>query len=93
MLYQSAGYNKLNVLRGLLEEGANTELTEPEYGDVPLHAAAAMGFGNVIDELHAYGADVNPLNKKGMTPLYLAAFSGRANMVKRLLTKGAIPDL
>eukprot|EP00808_Paulinella_micropora_P015827 g3251.t1 len=76
------------VLQGALMERA---LAPPVF----------RGFKQVVIDLVAQGADINkatlevdgPLLLVGVTPLLLAAFIGRADMVQQLLTLGANPSI
>lgn len=48
-----------------------------------------MGQTEIVDILLANGADVKSKDKNDETALMAAAFSGRADIVKRLIASGA----
>ena len=60
-------------------------------GTTALHRA--VGAGDVVkaESLIRAGADVNAVNRYGVTPLSLAAADGNARLVGALLTSGAVP--
>ena len=61
-------------------------------GRTALAWAAARGDERSTVTLLAHGADPNAVDATGITPLYLAANSGRAGCVRLLLEAGALPD-
>jgi ankyrin repeat protein len=54
-----------------------------------LHEAVDLKYREAIEALTVAGADVNARNNKGETPLYAAIRSGRKDIAKLLITKGA----
>ena len=54
-----------------------------------LHWAAHSGHDELCEALCKEGADVNVQTKTGDTPLHLAVFKGKANVVKVLLAHNA----
>lgn len=54
-----------------------------------LHHAAARGATGVIDEMLAYGSDIDERTAQGLTPLALAARRGQIEAVDHLLTHNA----
>lgn len=71
-----------SLVRLLVELGA-----DPTLG---LHHAASA---EQIDLLVELGAEINRLDSEGSTPLLAAVQQGRADVAKRLLSKGADPSL
>lgn len=66
--------------------------TEPERV-AALRLAAGNQRLDVIDQLVAAGTPVDGLDERGSTALHEAAFYGRAASVRRLLERGADPNL
>ncbi len=64
---------------------------EPEKNNkVPLLAAVAYGYKNIVSFLIDQGADVNMMHKgKGISPLGLASILGDRSMAALLIKKGA----
>jgi len=55
----------------------------------PLHYAADYGQTDVLDYLLSKGADVNTVDKHGITPILAAIWEGHTACVRLLLDKGA----
>ena len=55
------------------------------HGYTPLHMAAALNLTAISGRLLAGGALVDPLDKKGRSPLLLAARAGHVDSVQLLL--------
>jgi outer membrane protein assembly factor BamB len=60
--------------------------------ETELHTAARLGELGRVKALVAAGAEVDPANRYGSTPLALAAANGRLEVVRYLLSAGADPD-
>ncbi|KAE8739117.1 hypothetical protein FOCC_FOCC015387, partial [Frankliniella occidentalis] len=74
------------VVQFLLQErGADTEVRSSELLRTALHEAAASGNEDAVRLLLAGHADVLAAEKRGMTPLLLAAARGRAGVISALL--------
>ncbi|XP_052126555.1 uncharacterized protein LOC113212091 isoform X3 [Frankliniella occidentalis] len=74
------------VVQFLLQErGADTEVRSSELLRTALHEAAASGNEDAVRLLLAGHADVLAADKRGMTPLLLAAARGRAGVISALL--------
>ena len=59
-----------------------------------LARAVMSGSVEAVERLIKQGnVDLNRTDKKGRTPLYLAAFNGQATLLKFLLTAGADPNI
>jgi ankyrin repeat protein len=71
--------------------GALTPETSQEDRIAALRIAAAHGRLDVIDQLIAASTPVDGLDRDGSTALHEAAFSGRPDSVRQLLTHGADP--
>lgn len=91
-----AGEAKWAVQNGDLEK-LQQHLAEPGFdinadvgmGRALIHCAADYGQCEVIELLLAKGANVNALDKHGITPLLNAIFEGHTKAVKVLIAKGA----
>ena len=62
-----------------------------EAGWTLLHVAADRGYGAVVRELLARGANVDILDEMGLSPLFYAVVAGNAECVGALLEAGADP--
>ncbi|KAL3989932.1 Ankyrin repeats (3 copies) family protein [Acanthocheilonema viteae] len=87
-LHFAAGYNRVEVLKYLLEKGANVEARDTGWL-VPLHNACAYGHLVVAELLVKHGANLNAIDKWGYTPLHEAALKGKFDVCKLLLLSGA----
>ncbi|KAK2645679.1 hypothetical protein Ddye_020874 [Dipteronia dyeriana] len=95
-LHVSAGYNKAEVVKFLLE-WQGTEKVELEaqnmYGETPLHMAAKNGCNDAAKLLLARGAVIEAKANNGMTPLHLSVWhsirSEDCSTVKTLLEYNA----
>ena len=102
-LVVAARKGNLELARLLIEKGADVNLMPlrcfPQlrkgeyYIGGPLHEAIGFDQPEIIDLLLANKADVNLLEPRGkLTPLWLAAWKGKPDLIKRLLDLGADPD-
>lgn len=66
-------------------------LPPPERRQELLFEAARAGRVDLLDPLVKTGADINGYDKRGFTPLILAAYNGQAAAVEALLQRGADP--
>lgn len=98
-LHYAARYNHVEMLRVMIEKGADVNLTEDapaEAGNTPLHTACIHGNAEIVKLLIASGADDTLQNVNGETPAHLAVmkkkFGGdldakqRAAMLRELKT-------
>ncbi|MHC9538672.1 MAG: ankyrin repeat domain-containing protein [Vulcanimicrobiota bacterium] len=58
-------------------------------GRTPLHQAAVLGFGGIIELLLSYGAAIDARDLNACTPLHCALFEGRMNSADILIGNGA----
>ena len=77
------------VVRLLLEAGADTESVSPNTCVTPLLNAASRGDLDVVRLLLEHGAAVDACNHNRVTGLSLAARKNHAEVVRLLLTRGA----
>ncbi|XP_030069317.1 ankyrin repeat domain-containing protein 60 [Microcaecilia unicolor] len=82
-LYISAHRGNLEAVKFLLQSGTSV-LAKTPLGRSALHAAAAMGRSDCIDELIAHGAQIQDPDKKGCTALDLVRLWGHKQTERRL---------
>jgi uncharacterized protein len=68
----AANFGATEIVRVLLEHGADTEKTS-DSRHTPLHVAAANGYAAIVELLLAHGADRTATTADGRTPADLAA--------------------
>lgn len=90
LLHIAAFTGNLDMVRALLEQGANVDEKEAD-GWTPLHLAAKYGYKQVVTTLLEKGANVDEKEDDGLVPLHLAAEKGHEDIVTTLLEKGANP--
>ncbi|CAO1399188.1 unnamed protein product [Diamesa serratosioi] len=78
----------LDEIKGLVES-QNFKINEDINGRSLLHYASDYGQSEVVSYLIARGANVNALDKHGISALLAAIWEGHTNCVKILLTSGA----
>ena len=84
----AAGNDHLDVVRVLLDNGANREARDRD-GETPLAYAARFGSHRICSLLIEKGANVDTRDEDGTTPLMLAAREGHVDVVRLLLDHGA----
>jgi ankyrin repeat protein len=92
MTIYKATYNPAERIKQLLAYGANIDMKSTN-GNTPLHICCRndwKGHMDIIKILINAGADINARTEYGFTPLYLAAANGHLEIVKLLMSKGAI---
>jgi hypothetical protein len=80
------------VLRVLLEHGADPNERYGEDGSMPLHAAVIGGHLGSVELLVAQGADLHAPGPRGESPLRVALTMKNAAIARRLCELGADPD-
>ncbi|KAL9440625.1 hypothetical protein AB3S75_019320 [Citrus x aurantiifolia] len=76
-LHVSAGYNKAEIVKSLLEWPGNDKVeleAQNMYGETPLHMAAKNGCNEAAKLLLAHGAFIEAKANNGMTPLHLSVW-------------------
>jgi len=83
----------LSFLVAALLAGSNhvapDSLPSPERSQELLFDAARIGRADMIEPLVKAGADVNAPDKRGFTPLILAAYAGQLETAEALIAAGA----
>lgn len=91
-LHLAAGYNRIRIVKILLERGADVHAKD-KGGLVPLHNACSYGHFEVTELLINHGAKVNANDLWAFTPLHEAASKNRVEVCSLLLSKGADPTV
>ena len=101
LLETAAQKGRCNVMRFLLENGANVDGTKsiasslsgvPYYDWSPLSAVAHGGHLDAAVLLLDHGAQINSRDPDGRTPLHDAAGNGQCAMIRLLVKRGADLD-
>ena len=88
-----AAQNRLEVVRLLVESGANKDQSRTDTGATPLYIAAQEGYLEVVQFLVESGANTDQgRTDTGATPLYIAAQEGYLEVVQFLVESGANTD-
>ncbi len=91
----AAFFKRRDVVRYLLEAGADSRPASRQGGFTPLHSAVATDAGSVDIEivrmLLEKGADPNAKAQYGSTPLHTVGFTGDRASLDLLLKRGADP--
>lgn len=83
---EAAGSGDLGKVTSLLEQNPR-QVSRPDASKkTPLHWAVIGDHKTVAEVLMAFHADVNARDDEGETPLFLAAQTGKVDMVELLLT-------
>jgi ankyrin repeat protein len=90
-LYKASRYGHSDVVKLLLDAGADAELGYGEWR--PLSVSASEGHAEVVKALLGSGGrvQIDAATKDGETALYKAALKGHADVIKLLLNAGADP--
>lgn len=84
---------RVDVVRTLLEAGAEVDITDQRFGFRPLHLSARKGNAGVSELLVRYGADLDAQSLRGKTALHLAVINGHLAVVTILLKYLARVDI
>jgi ankyrin repeat protein len=87
MLAANLGYTE--IVRSLIDFGANINLTRKTYGLTALMLAASANQIDIVKLLISKNVDVNAINEDGSTALMAAAAKGHLDVVQILLAAGA----
>ena len=88
-LIRAAERGRTEVVKLLLEKGADVNVKQIGTGATALIMASQGGHTEVVKLLLEKGADVNAKDNNGITALLIASSKGRTEVVKLLLGKGA----
>lgn len=79
----------VDVVRALIEKGADVHATELPEAKTALHCASGYGHEAIVTLLIDSGADVNAKSTNNATPLHFASHMGSLEVTKLLLDCGA----
>jgi flagellar biosynthesis GTPase FlhF len=89
-LYIASKNGDLKKEKQAIENGANVNAKDDEYGWTPLHCACGYnGRESIVSLLLKNGPDVNAKSNYGWTPLHYASIYGYESTVSLLLENGA----
>ena len=91
-LNAAAARGLVDVVRVLLNLGADINITHTDNGRTPFYAAVDRGSLEVMKMLHAAGANIHTPNKNGFTPCHIAACEGDCEALELLKEWGADPN-
>jgi ankyrin repeat protein len=89
-LYKAAGEGRTEIVKYLIEKGADVNFRGREWGHTPLHEAASRGFDDVIEVLLEAGADPKVKDRNGYTAFAIAALGGQIDAAEALLERSDV---
>jgi ankyrin repeat protein len=88
-LWAAVSGNRTEIVKLLLQQGAEVNIVERSESFTPLHLAVQHNFVDIIDLLLAAdGIDGHARDDKDRTPIYIGAYYGRTDAVKKLIDAG-----
>ncbi len=87
-LHAASMTGQLEIVRSLLESGADVNERDKDFG-TSLLSASQEGRLEVVQLLIEFGADVNTPDRIGWTPLQIASRHGHIDVIRLLLNHGA----
>src|SRR5262245_41049982 len=91
-LVDASARGDLNAVRALLGKKVDVNTARVD-GMTALHAAVHADRLDIVEALLRAGAKAAAADRYGVTPLYLAAVNGNAEMIRRLIDAGVDPNV
>jgi ankyrin repeat protein len=91
-LYYAACFGLLDMVKYLIDHGADLDAPGSRYGGTALHGAVLRHHIPVVEALLEAGALARQADFHLITPLHTAAAHGQVEIVKLLLQYGALRD-
>lgn len=88
-LLLAVNYGNLELVRALVDLGANIQALDPETGENSLHIAAKGDCRKIIKFLLTHGISIECTTNNGCTPLHIAANYGSVGSIRKLTRLGA----
>ena len=88
-LHYASSENKPEVVKILIDSGADVNIKDDYTSTAPLHISASNGYTRVTQLLLENGAEVDLKGSEGETPLAQATLSGHTEDAKLLIDYGA----
>ena len=80
------------LVDSFLRAGADVNSPTRIKNTLPVHLATAYGFSDILELLIRFGADINFLDRKGRSPLILAAERAQMDVLRVLLHSNVNPN-
>lgn len=88
-LHVAVSEGSTEIVKVLLDHGADVEAVSEQQGSRSMHLAAEFGYASVLGLLLDHGADIEAQDQNQRTPLLRATTAGHLSVVRLLLDRGA----
>lgn len=86
-LHVAATHGKLDIVKQLIEMGADVNIRGGILGGGPVNQAASKGYIDIVSYLLASGAEID-VSEPERNPLFSAIYNGHVNIAKLLIENG-----